>query len=188
MRSSRLNSVARRLLVFIISVTILLFGLEILFRFAHGVFSFTREAGTAQVAGGSKTSAVRRDFRIVAIVESTTAPAADQQGDMSWPCLLKGALQIEFDKLGKGVRVQVINLGRSAASSVFLVQAFENDFSKLRPDLVISMLGINDFHLFSVQNGFFIKIAIWFGSFTGRFDLWIARSALRMRSLASRLI
>jgi hypothetical protein len=170
MRSSRLNSTAKRLLVFFMSVTILLFGLEILFRLAHGVFSFAREAGIAQVAVGSKTSAVRRDFRIVSIGESTTAPAADQQGDMSWPRLLEGALQIEFDKLGKGVRVQVINLGRSAASSGFLVQAFENDFSKLRPDLVISMLGINDFHLFSVQHGFFYQ-----NSYLVRFIFWSLR-------------
>lgn len=170
MRSSRFDSFAKRLLVFFLSVTIVAFGFEILLRFAHGIFDFTREAGSAQLAGDLKTSAVTREFRIVALGESTTAPSADEEGDMSWPYLLQGALQAEFDKLGIEARVQVLNRGRSAASSGFLVQAFENDLSKLRPDLVISMLGINDFHLFSVQNGFFYQ-----NSYLVRFIHWSLR-------------
>lgn len=150
-------------LSFLISTCILFSLLEVGFRISHSV-----DTKPAKSDDGEKVGLDRKTFRIVTIGESTTAPWADEsRNDVSWPALLQTALQLEFDRLKLDLTVKVINRGRSAASSGFLVDGLEKEFGTLSPDLVISMMGINDSHLFSVQSSKLFQCSYLF-----RFIYW----------------
>lgn len=155
-----------RALVFSFSAVLTVLLLEGLLRAMHASKS---QVSSHKIERASDRS--EKTFRIVAIGESTTAPDGSEDGrDASWPAILQDALQIELDRQGLGVRVEVINRGRTATSSGFLVESIERDIDELRPDLVISMMGVNDSILFSVHRGFFYR-----SSFLVRFIFWSLR-------------
>lgn len=184
MSYSKLKKVGRKFLAFFISSAVLILFLESALRLSRaisdgggnphlGAKPSAADLGDRSTKPMRDSSAGAKPFRIVAIGESTTAPWSDGAGpDSSWPALLEDALQVEFEKLNLDFNVEVINRGRSAASSGFLVQAFKKDFSALKPDLVITMLGINDAHLFSIQQSVLFRYSYLF-----RFVYWSLKYA-----------
>ncbi len=166
MAISKFRKSLKRALAFLVSALLTVLFLEGLLRAMHAARPQDSSEKTERASDRSK-----KNFRIVAIGESTTAPDSIEDGrDSSWPSILQDALQIEFDRQGMDVRVEVINRGRSATSSGFLVESIDRDIGELRPDLVISMMGVNDSTLFSVQRGFFYR-----SSFLVRFVFWSLR-------------
>lgn len=76
------------------------------------------------------------ELRILCIGESTT----QGWGDNSWP----RKLQERLDRSGYGRKIAVINNGVAAAYSSFLADQIEAWLQDYEPQIVISMVGIND--------------------------------------------
>ncbi|MCM2326246.1 MAG: GDSL-type esterase/lipase family protein [Candidatus Woesearchaeota archaeon] len=81
----------------------------------------------------------RDNYVIVAIGESTTADAFNGEG--SWP----EELQKELDMLHTNTTYVVINEGVPGTNTNFILLRLEEVLKKHEPDMVISMMGINDF-------------------------------------------
>jgi len=82
------------------------------------------------------------EFVILALGESTTVPIYDfNMKDYSWPAILEKLLnEIILEQ-----EVKVINEGIESIDSNKILSDLERNIEKYDPDLVISMMGINDF-------------------------------------------
>jgi len=82
------------------------------------------------------------EFVILALGESTTAPVYDfNMQDFSWPAYLEKLLNKEnIDK-----KIKVINEGINSISSDRILNDLKKNIEKYDPDLVISMMGVNDY-------------------------------------------
>lgn len=85
-----------------------------------------------------------RIVKIVALGESTTAPAWFHGREVSWPTQLEAMLNRALEKKNSELRVQVENFGKPSVSSYFLVEALRERLKKGSVDIVVSMMGIND--------------------------------------------
>ncbi|CAN5638377.1 hypothetical protein BH10BDE1_BH10BDE1_11110 [soil metagenome] len=96
-------------------------------------------------------------IRIVTLGESTTAPSKIRFRQFDWPYQLEGLLNrwLEDDK--SLFRVKVFNLAQAAASSPFMVSMLLERERELRPDVLITMLGVNDSNVVQVERGFFYQ-------------------------------
>jgi tetratricopeptide (TPR) repeat protein len=74
-------------------------------------------------------------FRILCLGESTTAGGWD-----SYPAQLEEIL----NKSGLGLKFSVINEGIPCTNTSFILSHLEENLNKYRPDMVITMMGIND--------------------------------------------
>ena len=82
------------------------------------------------------------EFVILALGESTTTPMFNlKMQDYSWPSYLENLLNEE--DLGK--KIKVINEGKEGINSYKILRDLEKNIDKYDPDLVISIMGINDF-------------------------------------------
>lgn len=90
----------------------------------------------------SNRSDVSDELVILALGESTTMPIHNSQGkDISWPALLEKELnQADLD-----IKIKVINEGRGGINSEYILQQLAAWLKKYQPDLVVSMMGINDY-------------------------------------------
>lgn len=84
---------------------------------------------------GNKSDVTNGTYRILALGESTTAGFSN-----SWPRLLEGILN-DRDKSRK---YQVFNEGISGTTTAFIASRLESYIDEYNPDLVITMMGIND--------------------------------------------
>lgn len=77
------------------------------------------------------------NLRILTLGESTTATAyaPDQQ---PWPVLLKDLL------VKKGLDVEVMNAASPAVTSKYLLRVWPGRYERFKPQIVVSMMGIND--------------------------------------------
>jgi tetratricopeptide (TPR) repeat protein len=75
-------------------------------------------------------------FRIMCLGESTTA----QGGPDSYPSQLEEIL----NQSNIGIRFSVINKGLRATNTSIILSELEGNIAKYRPDMVITMMGIND--------------------------------------------
>ncbi len=84
----------------------------------------------------------KNEFVILTLGESTTAPVYDfNMKDYSWPAILEKLLnEIILEQ-----EVKVINEGIESIDSNKILSDLERNIEKYDPDLVISMMGINDF-------------------------------------------
>lgn len=107
-------------------------------------------------------------FRIVAIGESTTQPAYDKVGrDISWPTLLKARLEASMGNVTSRKFV-IINMGVGGVTSAILVDRLQKNFHRMQPDLIISMMGVNDSFVLRASK------SLWFESFrTFRWLHWL---------------
>jgi tetratricopeptide (TPR) repeat protein len=82
------------------------------------------------------------EFVILALGESTTAPVYNLRfNDYSWPAILEKLLnEKDLDK-----KIKVINEGEIAIDSNKILNDLENNLDTYNPNLVISIMGINDF-------------------------------------------
>lgn len=85
-------------------------------------------------------------FRILTLGESTTADYFSEQEDGAWP----RRLEKKLNKLG--IKAQVFNAAVGGTSSPLLVAKTPELVEKLRPNLVIAMMGINDNPYLIAQN------------------------------------
>jgi len=82
------------------------------------------------------------EFVILALGESTTAPVYDfNMQDFSWPAYLEKLL----NKADLKKEIKVINEGESRINSDKILYDLDRNIEKYNPDLVISMMGSNDF-------------------------------------------
>jgi tetratricopeptide (TPR) repeat protein len=106
--------------------------LEILLRLGGYVISVPQKmhndiTGNA-VAEGNRT------YVILALGESTTAGGSD-----SWPAQLEEILNNKSK-----TRFRVFNEGLAGTNTAFILQRCEGNIQKYHPDMVISMMGVND--------------------------------------------
>jgi hypothetical protein len=97
-------------------------------------------------------------FVIVALGESTTADAFNGEG--SWP----EELQKELDMLQDNITYVVINEGVPGTNTNFILLRLEETLKKHDPDMVISMMGINDFptyYSFAESKSRLLKLLAW---------------------------
>lgn len=81
------------------------------------------------------------EFVILALGESTTMPMIDSEGyDFSWPAQLEAALNQE----DLGVKIKVVNKGWSGINTAGILDELPQNLEQYQPDLVVSMMGIND--------------------------------------------
>lgn len=81
-------------------------------------------------------------FVILALGESTTVSIKDFQGnDFSWPALLQELLNQGYDE----IKFKVVNLGVGGTNSAAILDNLPDYLEKYKPDLVVSMMGINDY-------------------------------------------
>jgi len=75
-------------------------------------------------------------YCVMCLGESTTAHG----GDSSYPRQLEEVL----NQRNLGIKFSVINKGRDGTNTGVIVSQLENDLNKYTPDMVITMMGIND--------------------------------------------
>ena len=91
----------------------------------------------------------KEGYRIMCLGESTTAGNED-----SYPRQLEEVL----NRANMGKRFIVINKGRPATNTIAIVSELENNLNKYRPDMVITMMGINDWgRSIGYNNTFFTR-------------------------------
>lgn len=96
-------------------------------------------------SGRRATVAASASFRILCLGESTTAAALLGE-DRSWPGLLERLLNSRYATR----RITVINRGKVGTNSGFVLAQLPRYLEEDKPDLVISMLGINDDQWFGI--------------------------------------
>lgn len=104
--------------------------LEIVLRIGGFIFTLQQDWRNRAAPGG------REEFRILCIGESTTALG----GENSYPWQLENIL----NKSGPKQKFKVINKGLVAKTSADVLAQLNADLDRYRPDLVISMVGVND--------------------------------------------
>ena len=104
--------------------------LEIGLRIGGAIFVFLQDQHnrSAIKAKGS--------YRILCLGESTTALG----GKKSYPSQLEEIL----NQQQKSIKFSVINLGRPATTTEFILNHLEEDLNTYKPDMVVAMMGIND--------------------------------------------
>ena len=80
------------------------------------------------------------EYRIVTLGESTTALFWSGGRDNAWP----NQLENKLNSANLGRHFKVFNLARGGISTPFLIESFEQRIEDLHPQLVISMMGVND--------------------------------------------
>ncbi len=105
--------------------------------------------------------------RIVVLGESTSMRVFEQGHDVSWPAVLEKKLNELPELKSKGQTVHLINLAQAGTSSTLLVDRFEKVVDTLKPDFVISMMGINDritlrpHRSWLYTNSYLVRFAHW---------------------------
>ncbi len=106
-------------------------------------------------------------FKIVILGESTSEAWWHYQKDVSWSATLKNQLQKHFQAAGIERTVEIINLARSGGTSTLLVDHFEEVLQTTKPDILITMMGINDTIALELNRGF-----LYSNRFVARFLYW----------------
>ncbi|MDD4940617.1 MAG: tetratricopeptide repeat protein [Candidatus Omnitrophica bacterium] len=112
-----------------------------LFLLSAALFILVLEAGLR--AGGAAFLALQErrnrasiskkgSYRILCLGESTTA--------LQYPAFLEAVLNTN----AQGIRVSVIDKGVSSITTTFIVENLERNLDAYQPDLVVTMMGIND--------------------------------------------
>jgi tetratricopeptide (TPR) repeat protein len=88
-----------------------------------------------QTLSNLKSGVSENEYRILCIGESTTAG-----GEASWP----GQLEKILNNRSEGPKFRVINAGRVGTNTAFILADLEKNIKIYDPEMVISMMGIND--------------------------------------------
>lgn len=104
----------------------------------------------------SSGTSSRAAYWIIVLGESTSVPFLKDAHDVSWSEKLKEKLQKHFNENGIARSVQLINLSRSGVSSTFLVDHLVEVLRHVKPNVVITMTGINDSIAIQSEKGFLL--------------------------------
>ncbi len=96
----------------------------------------------------------RRQIRILVLGESTSAPNPTDGVDLSWPAQAKSLLQASTPEY----EFEIINLAKPGTSTAFLAEELFRRFDELRPDILVSMMGVND------QMALALREPVWWNS------------------------
>lgn len=138
-----------------LGLILFLLTLELSLRLGGVALSLSREIR-------NKISLARKaEIRIICFGESTTALGAGN----SYPAQLERIL----NQRSGGVRFSVINAGATAINTSYIVANLETALARYKPDLVITMMGINDYglHMRYAQGG-----DSWAGRQLGRLRIY----------------
>ena len=78
-------------------------------------------------------------LKIITLGESTTADYFAPEDNFSWP----RKLQVRLEK--QGIKAQIINLAKGGTTTALIATDFKRQLEEIKPDIVISMMGINDY-------------------------------------------
>ncbi len=123
----------KRLALVLFGLLLSLVTLELAMRAAGWVFLRARQGPVASDQDRSGT------YRILCLGESTTADTMFM-GKESYPAQLEKILNAR----STGTRYEVINGGIPATSTDTIVEELPRHLDKLKPDMVVTMMGIND--------------------------------------------
>lgn len=98
--------------------------------------------GYRKFKDNDRTAAGTRPFRVLALGESTTDTLIATSGSLAWPEELE--LLLNNDK-SFNTRFRVINKGVSGVSSTYFMERIRRLICDCKPDLIISMIGVNDY-------------------------------------------
>ena len=104
---------------------------------------------------------------IAAFGESTTQSFYENGRDISWPRHLEEILNFELKNRKSASTVRVLNLGVAGTSTPFLVRSFRKLIATEKPDVVITMMGINDGgialaeHEFWYEHSYLVRFVYW---------------------------
>lgn len=87
----------------------------------------------------------RAGFRVLCLGDSMTAPTLGTE-DESWPSQLREILRLRHP----GLEAAVLNKARPGASTAGIVAITPDYIDRYRPDVVISMMGVNDQRWFGI--------------------------------------
>src|SRR3989338_5320886 len=120
----------QKILLVLSGILISLVLLEAFFRLGGFLFLHLKEQRNQQGLSQQNT------FRILCIGESTTALG----GEQSYPSYLEKIL----NEKSRGPNFQVINAGTPGVGSFDILSALPGYLKEYRPNLVVSMIGINE--------------------------------------------
>lgn len=130
------------LLTSVVSVTLCLVALEAVLRISGAYLSRVNQEEITPPA-------VTNELRILVVGESTTAAVVAGGREKAWPGQLEKILQSRFPER----KVIVLNQATPGTTSSSLIKKAEESLKAFRPDVVISMMGVNDFGVITKANG-----------------------------------
>ncbi|MAG50903.1 hypothetical protein CL621_04700, partial [archaeon] len=96
-----------------------------------------------------------KDYRILTLGESTTA---DFIGNFSWPRQLEDILNNRSSK----IKFKVFNEGVGGTNTAYILSNLEDNLDKYNPDIVITMMGANDYKLrVKYEESLGVKVSLW---------------------------
>jgi len=120
----------KKILSILIGIVLALVFLEIIMRLTGSLILYFQERDNKAVFKNSN------EYRIVCFGESTTVWG----GKKSWSVQLEKIL----NEQNLGINFKVINKGRQAIQTSYIMSILEDTLDKYQPDMVITMMGIND--------------------------------------------
>lgn len=125
--------IRKKLVLVIFGVILSFFILELGLRFSGYLISFSQDYRNNQ------SLRKKTEYKILCLGESTTALG----GIYAYPYQLEDVL----NKKNSGVKFSVINKGTSAVTTGAILGVVEQLIEKYNPDMVITMIGINDLNI-----------------------------------------
>ena len=92
------------------------------------------------------------DYNILCLGESTTAMGEDY----SWP----SQLEVILNNKSKETKFKVFNEGVGGTNTAFILSRLKNNLNKYNPNMVITMMGINDEGLIKYEENLKVKIIL----------------------------
>jgi hypothetical protein len=130
--SKNIKNNLRNFRLSLLILIIILISTEIVLRFSGFVLTMPSESKNKILSDDANK------FKILALGESTTADYFSAKSLGSWPRLLEEKLR------QAGVNARVYNEGLGGTSSAMILSKLPSYLDHYQPDLVISMMGIND--------------------------------------------
>lgn len=124
------TSLLKKIFLTVSSLFIFFVLLEIVMRLSGGIILFLREYSN------SPAFKEKGAYRILCLGESTTASG----GANSYPSQLEKIL----NQRNIGIKFSVINAGLESIDSAFILSKLSENVNKFRPNMVITMIGLND--------------------------------------------
>lgn len=141
------TSLSQKIALVGLGICLFLVLLELALRLCAGVFLFLQEARNLD------SIKQKGQYRILCLGESTTALG----GKESYP----EQLEIALNRYNSGIKFSVINKGVPGTSTAWILEQVEGYLNKYHPDMVVTMMGINDYdhgyNLINIDTGILKK-------------------------------
>jgi len=105
-----------------------------------------------QKSGNKITNNLDNTYRILCLGESTTAIG----GEHSWP----SQLEVILNNKSSEIKFKVFNEGVGGTNTAFILARLNSNLNKYKPDMVITMIGINDNGFIKYEENLKAKITL----------------------------